>query len=339
MNRPFATWLALAALALAPFSYAGTARDGAGPDQPTAPKPTPDSEVGAPDESEQVGDPRTYLGVATSAIPSSLRRHLDLAVGFGIQIQEVMPESPAAGAGLAPHDILVRFGDQRLISPEHLSLLVQSARPDETIPLALIRKGREIEIAVTLGEAYIANFRPGPREILPPDGALPPGSGEDEAEGAAAPRWREYLRRQQDLWRRRLEQQQAKRSTTELPLDDPSEGTGKSEKAPPGTAAPFPLTVFGSRGVVEIDNAEGEVTIAIEDDRYRIEILGPDGESVYQGEFDPEAGAKELPEAARRRLEKMRIGDLHRLVPRTAEGIERTSGAGRSDPETDSNSF
>ena len=67
----------------------------------------------------------TFLGVSTFHLSPSLREHLEIAEGFGIQVHEVMPDSPADLSGLKKNDILLRFNDQLLISPEHLSLLVR----------------------------------------------------------------------------------------------------------------------------------------------------------------------------------------------------------------------
>ncbi|MEM6915566.1 MAG: hypothetical protein AAF491_03275, partial [Verrucomicrobiota bacterium] len=40
----------------------------------------------------------TFLGVSTFHIAPSLREHLEISKGFGIQVLEVLPDSPAANA-------------------------------------------------------------------------------------------------------------------------------------------------------------------------------------------------------------------------------------------------
>ena len=70
-----------------------------------------------PDRPESRENKRTWLGIMTAPVPQSLHEHLQIEDGFGIQIHQVVDDSPAAKAGLRHHDILMRFNDQLLISP------------------------------------------------------------------------------------------------------------------------------------------------------------------------------------------------------------------------------
>ncbi|MCB1228405.1 MAG: PDZ domain-containing protein [Verrucomicrobiales bacterium] len=95
---------------------------------------------------------RTYLGVMAREAPPELRAQLDVAPGFGLVVEEVEPESPAAQAGLERHDVLLRLGDQRLVTMEQLRALVEDARPGQQVELAVIRRGQRQTLPVTLGQ-------------------------------------------------------------------------------------------------------------------------------------------------------------------------------------------
>jgi S1-C subfamily serine protease len=62
--------------------------------------------------------PVTYLGVETSEVPRVLSEQLGLAKGFGLVVDYVVPDSPAAAAGVQQNDIIKMLNDQILTDPE-----------------------------------------------------------------------------------------------------------------------------------------------------------------------------------------------------------------------------
>lgn len=251
---------------------------------------------------------RPWMGIGTTPVASVLRDHLELDDGFGIQIQQVVEDSPAAKAGLRENDILTKFDDQLLISPEHLSLLVQRLKEGDTVTLTLIRKGAEQKIDVTLGGIEEDRFASHERIGNP---HLPPPYGRD---------WQEALQRQQDRW-----QDMIQRNFPEsLEEPDVQKDQDAAPQAPPAVSVRpgFPVHVFGSEGIIKIDNQEGEVTITRKNDEHRIEIRDRDGNVVHDGEYDPETGIEGLPEAARKQLKVMKLDDLEVLTPRPGKTSE-----------------
>lgn len=116
-----------------------------------------------------------YLGVVARPVEPSLAWHLALPDGVGLEVAGVVPGSAAVGI-LEPRDILVRFGDQHVTSPEHLVILVRMHKPGDEIPLMFIRRGGKQEAKVRLGET---ERRPLPRELQrPPFPDAEPGPGE-----------------------------------------------------------------------------------------------------------------------------------------------------------------
>jgi hypothetical protein len=100
--------------------------------------------------------PVAYLGVLTREVPPELRSQFSLAEGFGLMVDEVMPDSPAKTAGLKTHDILVKFEDQQLVNMEQLMSLVRSKKKGDTVNLVVITGGKETTVPVTVGERMVA---------------------------------------------------------------------------------------------------------------------------------------------------------------------------------------
>jgi hypothetical protein len=72
--------------------------------------------------------PKYWIGLLGGAIPadSPLRAHLDLPEGEGLIVANVVPDGPAAKAGLKQHDILLRANDIELHDMQALVDLVAS---------------------------------------------------------------------------------------------------------------------------------------------------------------------------------------------------------------------
>jgi hypothetical protein len=96
-----------------------------------------------------------YIGVLTREVPTELRTQFSLLDGFGLLVEEVMPDSPAQAAGLKAHDILVKLGDQQLVNMEQLLTLVRSKKKGESVPLTVITGGKETQVQITLGERLV----------------------------------------------------------------------------------------------------------------------------------------------------------------------------------------
>ncbi|MBK8093047.1 MAG: PDZ domain-containing protein [Verrucomicrobiaceae bacterium] len=125
----------------------------------------PDSKPNAPEhqaapQAEQKAV--AYLGVLTRDVPEELRTQFSLAEGFGLLVEDVMPGSPAATAGLKPHDVLLKLADQQLVNAEQLLTLVRSRKKGENVSLSIITGGKESQITATLGEHMTSAHRPRP---------------------------------------------------------------------------------------------------------------------------------------------------------------------------------
>ena len=262
-----------------------------------------------PDRPESRENTRTWLGIMTAPVPQSLREHLQIEDGFGIQVHQVVDDSPAAKAGLRHHDILMRFNDQLLISPEHLSILVRREKPGNKAELTLIRAGKNETLNVTLGESEDVYSNPFPRHGQM-DRLTPQAGGRE----GGYQHWRE----RHDQWRENRRpippQGRSGAPTTPVNPDISIEVKPPAVSVKPG----FPVNIMGYHGVVKIDNDHGDVTIVRTDDDHTIKINDADGKSIYDGPYDPAKGNEGLPKLAREQLKKMKLDELKMLGPKPA---------------------
>lgn len=97
-----------------------------------------------------------YIGVLTREVPPELRAQFSLPEGFGLLVDEVLPDSPAKTAGLKVYDVLVKFEDQQLVNMEQFMALVRAKKKGDVVQLKVITGGKETAVSVTLGEHMVA---------------------------------------------------------------------------------------------------------------------------------------------------------------------------------------
>ncbi|MEM9410862.1 MAG: PDZ domain-containing protein, partial [Planctomycetota bacterium] len=88
------------------------------------------------------------IGVNCKKVSDELRAHLDLADGVGLVVLAAPgEETPAAGAGILQHDILVYADQEELAEVNDLVEAVQAAgKEDRELSLTMIRKGKELGV-------------------------------------------------------------------------------------------------------------------------------------------------------------------------------------------------
>lgn len=91
----------------------------------------------------------TYLGVAMSEVPGALADQL--GIESGVVVGSVVPDGPAAKAGVQKNDVLVRLGDEPLKSPRQLQDLVNARKEGDKVTLHYVRRAQPGSIEVTLG--------------------------------------------------------------------------------------------------------------------------------------------------------------------------------------------
>ena len=149
----------LAALSLFPLTgFSQNPTPPTPPVPPTAPvPPVPPHPRGERDRPPKV--PVTFLGVETSEVPTVVAEQLGLAKGFGLVVDYVVPDGPAAVAGVQANDILKMFNDQILTEPDQLAKLVRSNAEGASVTLTVLRKGAETKLTAKLTKREVSQRR------------------------------------------------------------------------------------------------------------------------------------------------------------------------------------
>ncbi len=148
--------LAFAQTTPAPPVTPATPQTPAVPAVPPVP-PTPDDKDDDDDRAPKV--PITFLGVETSEVPGVVAEQLGLAKGFGLVVDYVVADGPAAAAGLQQNDILKMLNDQILTEPDQLGKLIRSFPEGTSVTLTVLRKGAETKLTAKLGKREVRQRR------------------------------------------------------------------------------------------------------------------------------------------------------------------------------------
>jgi S1-C subfamily serine protease len=93
-----------------------------------------------------------YLGISGATVDASVADRLDLEVEAGALVDEVVPGSPAADAGLRRRDIVTEVDGARIGSMDEVISAVNGADPGDRLELTVERDGAERPVTVELGE-------------------------------------------------------------------------------------------------------------------------------------------------------------------------------------------
>jgi serine protease Do len=95
---------------------------------------------------------RGWLGVEVQPVTPGIAKSLGLSEPRGSIIVRVMPESPAAKAGLKQGDVILAFNGKPVAHSHDLPMLVGSAKPGHTYQTKIWRKGKAIDRSVVLAK-------------------------------------------------------------------------------------------------------------------------------------------------------------------------------------------
>jgi serine protease Do len=82
-----------------------------------------------------------FLGVVTGDLPPILREHLSLKPNEGIIVHSLIPDGPAAKAGLAVNDVITKVAGKSIGSPSELRQQIAERRIGDTVSMEFIHKG------------------------------------------------------------------------------------------------------------------------------------------------------------------------------------------------------
>jgi S1-C subfamily serine protease len=95
---------------------------------------------------------RAYIGIAGGPRPLPPRARAQFGGDAGVEIVEVVPESPADRAGLRPEDLIVELGGHRIADANALQRLMVVELIGRPIPVSVIRGSRVLDLEVVPAE-------------------------------------------------------------------------------------------------------------------------------------------------------------------------------------------
>jgi len=287
--------------------------------------------------------PVTFLGVETSSVPRVVSEQLGLPKGFGLVVDYVVPDGPAAAAGVQQNDIIKMFNDQILMEPDQLSKLVRSYQEGTNVTLTILRKNAETKVTVKLGKKEVRqrehdygmnmedfnekmqamnekmkdfkfDFK-GP-EFSPdfgPDIRETVKNAQREAARATveartqareeAQRAREQAQRVREEAQRTREE--ARRSAREMRLFSRDKGAMKSTTIDLGKAT---IVFTDDKGEMKLETVDGKKILTAKD---------PQGRLLFSGPVDSKEDLDKAPPEVRERYNKLENKDLPGVVPNT----------------------
>jgi Do/DeqQ family serine protease len=93
-----------------------------------------------------------YLGIRLRELDRTLAKGMGLDLDHGILVEDVQPDTPAARAGLQRRDVIVRYSGEDVRDESKFRLMVGATSVGKTVPVVVVRDGREQRVDVTLGE-------------------------------------------------------------------------------------------------------------------------------------------------------------------------------------------
>ncbi len=139
----------------------------------------------ADDDNLQVfmGSGGGWLGVGVSEVSVDKMKALKLPEERGALLGKIVPDSPAAKAGLKENDVVLEINGQRIEGTEQFRRIVREIPAGRTANLTVWRDGRSQNIKVTVGKQEAGNmkvFADGPKSFafkMPTMPAMPDLSG------------------------------------------------------------------------------------------------------------------------------------------------------------------
>jgi hypothetical protein len=318
-------------IALLPF--AAFAQTPPAPPQP----PQPPHPPGMPGHHEKrLKVPVTFLGVDTSQVPAVVSDQLGLAKGFGLVVDYVEPNSPAATAGVQQNDILKMLNDQILIEPSQLRKLLQTFTDGTEVTLTVLRKGQEQKLTAKLSK----------KEVSQRNSAFPGGNHDwhwdfdargdlDEQMRDLKEQLHEQLGNQRGIVREAVTQaheaarrarDDARRAADQLRIFFEDDGAVKTSKIDLGKAQ---VVFSDDKGELKLANVDGKKLLTVKD---------PQGKLVFSGPVETKEDLDKMPADVRERYNRLQQNDLPTVRPRSdTENADEADTDDADDQDDDDN--
>ncbi len=241
--------------------------------------------------------PQPYLGVATSPLDAALTAQLGFTPGMGLIVDEVIPDGPAAKAGVQALDVIKQVNDQLVSNSAQLTALARHFGKDAEVSLVILRKGQEQKLAVKIGEHLMRD----------------PGNA--RADGFGGMPFGKMMERRDDNPRPDDNERDERR-----PRDPRAEPTGPPQKPSrdllreigPGGAPQvrefrdrISTTWNTASAKVSLKNSDGEIEVRSDDGRRTMTAKNAQGVTVFEGPIDTAEQRKAIPPEFQKMLDQV----------------------------------
>jgi len=93
-----------------------------------------------------------YIGLEMQDITPLMARYYGLRSLDGVIVEQVLPSSPASKAGVRRGDIIMQMGETAIRNMRDAEAVTIELKPGDTVPIRLLREGREQQISITAGD-------------------------------------------------------------------------------------------------------------------------------------------------------------------------------------------
>jgi len=274
---------------------------------PSSPQPPPARQFAGPPSPEKPSQvPLTFLGVETSPVPAVVSEQLGLTKGLGLVVDYVVPNSPAAAAGLQPNDILKMLNDQILVEPAQLRKLLQTFPEGAEVTLTLLRGGHEQKVTAKLAKKQMPQ-----RHWWSDEHDWPLNFDENgdfgEQMRAMKQQLREQLGNAVDVVREeaikagdraRRARDEARRAGSRLKIVTDANGELRTTKIDLGGAE---IVFRDDKGEMKLQTVNGRKLLTARD---------PQGNLIFSGPVESEEDLRKVPPDVRQRYEKFKQDEL-----------------------------
>jgi serine protease Do len=99
------------------------------------------------------GDGSSWLGVETHEVTADKAKELKLSAERGVVVGKIVPDSPAAKAGLKENDVVTEINGQRVEGAAQFRRMIHEIPAGRSIQLTVWRDGRTQTVSATLGKS------------------------------------------------------------------------------------------------------------------------------------------------------------------------------------------
>jgi hypothetical protein len=290
--------------------------------------------------------PVTYLGVETSSVPRVVSEQLNLPKGFGLVVDYVVPDGPAAAAGVQQNDILKMLNDQILMEPDQLSKLIRSYQEGTNVTLTILRKNAETKVTVKLGKKEVRqrnndfgmldmedfnekmkdfnekmkDFKVDVNTDVGPDIGETVRTAQREAARARAEareRAREQVQRVREEAQRNREQAQRAREEAQRAREEARRASGQMRLFSQDKGTMKSTTIDLGKATIVFSDDKGELKLETVAGKKILTAKDPQGKLLFSGPVDSKEDMDKMPPEVRERFNKLEITDLPGVVPNT----------------------